>query len=812
MSSSLEDALKSTRYNEAVILTVPGNDTGEENTPCSFHHILVATLDEENGGIMWRDAASLPIPNLDIEILRHLRTKKWVVPMLNDARRNSLYNSAIMEACKGIKMNKANKCLNVEGEVLRVLDIGSGTGLLAMLASRHAMNTSQKIEVTSVEMSSAMAKIARITIESNNLQDKIQIVEGHSCDPSFNPYPLPGHKADLCTCELLDSELLGEGILPAIRDAWDRHLCDDASIVPKRARVYAQVLEGLELTNLYGPHRPTDTNSGKYVRLCTNKNNDMLLGGIGVTVPIHSEALFEPSQDSDFILGKGPTNTDELKKVKVLSTPSLVMNFDFTSRESLPPLDGRSFSQEITAVEYGTAHAVLFWWELDIGEGENMTYSTKFGEEPWQDHWQQCLFVIVKDDNDYAYLEKDKTFCLVSSHDETSISFQIHNKDYINNDVNTCPLSKRQRVPEKCTKAIQKFEPIPTTRLLATNRYISPQRALQLNDKTRIETLSLAIRAALKCKGQSCTVLDVSDFCIGAMIAAVVEGANKVISLESSTGGIPLLSGMTAQLGNNLPIQSGKQKADFQIIQSHPEGLTCDSLFGNKVDLVIAEPYYEVLEGWHLQEALNFYYLVKSMKNRGVIQADAISIPSYASVMGCAIEFDTPFMQAYKGLGNRKTVCGFLHDTVDFYGNQNHRFPSIFPLRFYKWKRMSQNFEVARIVYEGDAKSMEIKGNGEWEISKFSNTGTCHAFISWIDYGVQVGGGKFSTFTTGNNYHHQMVYIMSNAVIIKDSDIEEKRFCIKSSFGGLSGCEDHNFQLKVEATVNLTSPSNEYES
>ena len=142
MSCSLEGAMKATSHNEAVISTVPGNDTGEENTSSSFHHILVATLDEKKGGIMWRDDALLPLPNLDIKTLRQLRTKEWHELMLNDTRRYSLYTSVIIKACKWMKIDEANKILNAEGEVLRDLNISSGTGLLVMLASRYNMNTS----------------------------------------------------------------------------------------------------------------------------------------------------------------------------------------------------------------------------------------------------------------------------------------------------------------------------------------------------------------------------------------------------------------------------------------------------------------------------------------------------------------------------------------------------------------------------------------------------------------------------------------------------------------------------------------------
>ena len=83
-----------------------------------------------------------------------------------------------------------------------------------------------------------MEKIVRITIKTNNVHDKIQIVEGNSCDPSFNPYLLPGHIADMFICELLDSEFFGECTLPTICNIWDRQLCDIASIVLKRAQVW----------------------------------------------------------------------------------------------------------------------------------------------------------------------------------------------------------------------------------------------------------------------------------------------------------------------------------------------------------------------------------------------------------------------------------------------------------------------------------------------------------------------------------------------------------------------------------------------
>jgi 2-polyprenyl-3-methyl-5-hydroxy-6-metoxy-1,4-benzoquinol methylase len=76
--------------------------------------------------------------NIDIGIQRHIRTKKWVIPMLNDDHRNKLYESSIRSACEAAVQRLKER----EGEVLqndkiRILDIGSGTGEFLNRAVQH---------------------------------------------------------------------------------------------------------------------------------------------------------------------------------------------------------------------------------------------------------------------------------------------------------------------------------------------------------------------------------------------------------------------------------------------------------------------------------------------------------------------------------------------------------------------------------------------------------------------------------------------------------------------------------------------------
>jgi len=153
------------------------------------------------------------------------------------------------------------------------------------------------------------------------------------------PYYLNNNnnKANVCISELLESGLLGEGILPVIRDALERHLENDAVVVPQRARVYAQVLEGRDCISCF--RGPAVVAADGILRLCTSGDSrDVLLGtttarrngggggpettsaaggmGGGILVPIHAEALLRGTththnDNKRFHLGTAPCDDDD---------------------------------------------------------------------------------------------------------------------------------------------------------------------------------------------------------------------------------------------------------------------------------------------------------------------------------------------------------------------------------------------------------------------------------------------------------------------------------------------------------------------
>lgn len=133
------------------------------------------------------------------------------IKMLNDRTRTSQYLKAIDEVVK-------------PGDV--VLDIGTGTGVLAVAAARAGARHVYAIEA------SGIGRSARTTFERNGLADKITLVEGWSTQVDL-PEP-----ADVLVSEIIGNEPLGEQVLEVTLDALKRLLKPQARLIPRRVRIF----------------------------------------------------------------------------------------------------------------------------------------------------------------------------------------------------------------------------------------------------------------------------------------------------------------------------------------------------------------------------------------------------------------------------------------------------------------------------------------------------------------------------------------------------------------------------------------------
>ena len=62
-----------------------------------------------------------------------------------------------------------------------------------------------------------------------------------------------------------------------------------------------------------------------------------------------------------------------------------------------------------------------------------------------------------------------------------------------------------------------------------------------------------------------------------------------------------------------------------------------------------------------------------------MVSPAASSVPAYANVMACVVEFDD-FFSAYGKVGVDDRVSGFRHSAVNYYGNRYHTYDVSLPL------------------------------------------------------------------------------------------------------------------------------------
>lgn len=138
----------------------------------------------------------------------------WHAPMLRDGPRNACYAQAIERAVT---------------PGMRILEIGTGAGLLSLLAARAGA------QVITCESNPVVAAAAREIARRNGLADRITVISKYSTELMI------GHDldepADLLMSELFDDALFGDGVIDIITDARERLLQPGAPILPPRAEL-----------------------------------------------------------------------------------------------------------------------------------------------------------------------------------------------------------------------------------------------------------------------------------------------------------------------------------------------------------------------------------------------------------------------------------------------------------------------------------------------------------------------------------------------------------------------------------------------
>ncbi|WP_169449736.1 tetratricopeptide repeat protein [Oceanospirillum beijerinckii] len=282
----------------------------------------------------------------------------WHFDMLADSTRNEAFDQALN---KRVTKNT------------HVLDIGTGSGLLSMMAARAGAS-----KITTCEVVPELANVAQQIIKDNHFDHQITVINKRST--SLQVGKDIEQKADLLVCEILDSGLLGEGVLPTIYHARKNLLKDDAIIIPESADIHAVLIESDSL------YRANSADS---------------ISGFNI------EAFKELNTEKYTI-----TNLASFPH-KTLSKPAPVKHISFM----YPSLSTETTTMEIEIEKGGTIHGIAFWFNLSLTEG--VTISTAPGNTV--KHWQQAIQAFKQP---VTVNQKDKITLLITK-SSRQISFKL---------------------------------------------------------------------------------------------------------------------------------------------------------------------------------------------------------------------------------------------------------------------------------------------------------------------------------------------------------------------------------------------------
>jgi hypothetical protein len=407
--------------------------------------------------------------------------------------------------------------------------------------------------VIGCEMFEAMAEVAREVIRHNGMDDRILVVSAKSCDIESLPFA-----PDIVISELLDSALLGEGVVFSHADAIERFI-DPAPnpayeptapendirlrVLPYAATVSGALVESIELLHMVTVD-PACLGGCSPVRARTPSESaqgvakDKVKCPWGRMLPVHWETQLQ----------------DRGEGARLLSAPAPLLQVEFFHTSTEAPGLGGGKKIRLTALEKGTVHGLLVWWKADLlapelleaeaaekggqDDSQQFSYSTEPGSTHcWQDHWQQAVYPFGGLSGGYE-CEAGDVLEVTTSHDGLHMWCSVEK-------VSSCPATaegtcrdeanlKRARLSTSETPRHQSevVEPTPNEQCrCGWHLLCGPERMQSLSDARRLQQWQQGV-ASLVARMLQMTpppqnpdaiplVLDVSDGSTLAFMAAV---------------------------------------------------------------------------------------------------------------------------------------------------------------------------------------------------------------------------------------------------------------------------------------------------
>lgn len=259
----------------------------------------------------------------------------WHLPMIEDTERNDAFEAAIKAKVKKDDI---------------VLDIGTGSGLLAMMAIKAGAR-----HVYACEVDPILSALAVEVVLKNGMEDKITIISKHSTSLIIGE-DMP-EKADVLVTETFDSVIIGEGAIPAILHAHENLLKENPRVIPEGATLYGALVQCPNIRCF----KEVDTIS------------DFDLTPMNILTQPYShkdiQLFWETSQETCAI-----SKTFTIKQFNFQKPPEV----DFQEKAA------------VSMTENGRADAVRMWFELQLAPG--VTFSTEHNKSQY--HWRPATQLL----------------------------------------------------------------------------------------------------------------------------------------------------------------------------------------------------------------------------------------------------------------------------------------------------------------------------------------------------------------------------------------------------------------------------------
>ncbi|HEX5280130.1 MAG TPA: tetratricopeptide repeat protein [Micropepsaceae bacterium] len=266
---------------------------------------------------------------VNLRLVYSMIVPQWHFAMLNDSARNDAYEAAIRRAVAG----------------KRVLEIGTGAGLLAMMAARAGAAS-----VDSCEAVGVIAREAAAIVAKNGFADRIKIIPKHST-AIVAGRDIPA-RADVLITETFSSNLLDEAILPSLEHAHSHLLTGQAVVIPKAAAAMGFLIGGEAVGGMLSAQRIKGFDLSTFNEFAPPR----------LVVPLHGIPF------------------------EALSADAELLRFELTQAEFR--MGGREVALPVTGT--GTCYGVALWIRLDLDD--DIRFSNRPGESGGSSHWPNIIY------------------------------------------------------------------------------------------------------------------------------------------------------------------------------------------------------------------------------------------------------------------------------------------------------------------------------------------------------------------------------------------------------------------------------------